>query len=459
MTRLRVLFNIVFALLLVAACAPMPTATPDAPSTPPGAPPEPSFAQAQTVLAGRLGLTSEAITVISTEPVDWPNACLGLAAADELCAEVITPGYRIVLEAAGQRYTVHTDLSGEQARLAEPNSAPAPSPAAIAAQRVLAEQLGTELSTIQVVSVEPTQWRDGCLELGAPDEMCTMAIVPGYRVTLAVAGQQYVLHTDESGSQVRATGLSAPENVWPAPTLAVRATLASELNLPQREIRLVSVEPAQWPDACLGIPLPDEACAQVTTPGYKFVLEAQGQQYAYHTDLTGKVIRGLPAPIAAPSGAVSDESAIYSAVIRELYTVDHTFDVAPEFPVLYLVNRTDDGVGGGNETAQASQPITEPIQQAIESLLLNPGPGSQPLPARLVWIADPEQAPRDAQGSIAEGGAIITLGNIRPQPDGSVHVAASIYIGMLAAGGQTYVLEQQGGAWRVTGKTGLIWIS
>lgn len=439
--------------LLITACAPMAPFTPAAPTQ------SPFLVAAQAAVARHLGIAPEAITLISSELVEWPNACLGLAAADEMCAEVITPGYRIVLEADGQRYTVHTDLDGSQARVSEPSAAPNLPPAVVAARRVLSEQLGAELSTIQVISVEATQWRDGCLELAAPDEMCTMAIVPGYRIILEAGSQQYVLHTNESGSQVRAAGLPAPENVWPAATLRVRATLARELGVPQRDIRLVSVEAVEWPDACLGVYLPDEACAQVVTPGYKLILDAQGRQYQYHTDLTGDVIRALPAPVGAPAGTTADQSAIYSAVIRELYTVDHTFDQAPEFPVLYLVSHTDDRVGGGNEPAQGSEIIAAPIRQAIEALLTGPTPGSQPLPARIVWIESQEQAPRDDQGSIAAGGAVITLGNIRPQPAGSVHVAASVYVGMLAAGGQTYILQQEAGIWRVTGKTGMMWIS
>jgi hypothetical protein len=37
------------------------------------------------------------IAVQSLEAVDWPDSCLGLAIEGEGCAEVITPGYRIVL--------------------------------------------------------------------------------------------------------------------------------------------------------------------------------------------------------------------------------------------------------------------------------------------------------------------------------------------------------------------------
>jgi hypothetical protein len=60
-------------------------------------------------LAARLG--TRAIEIVSVQPVDWPNACLGLARPDEACAQVITPGLRVILSAASRQYEYHTDLS------------------------------------------------------------------------------------------------------------------------------------------------------------------------------------------------------------------------------------------------------------------------------------------------------------------------------------------------------------
>ncbi len=62
-------------------------------------------------LAGRLGLPESAITVRSVESVDWPDASLGCPQPGMMYAQVITPGYRIVLEAGGKRYEYHTSQS------------------------------------------------------------------------------------------------------------------------------------------------------------------------------------------------------------------------------------------------------------------------------------------------------------------------------------------------------------
>ncbi len=47
----------------------------------------------------------------SVTPREWPDACLGLAESDELCAQVITPGHEVVLELVeeGSLFTYRTD--------------------------------------------------------------------------------------------------------------------------------------------------------------------------------------------------------------------------------------------------------------------------------------------------------------------------------------------------------------
>jgi hypothetical protein len=68
-------------------------------------------AQAIADLAGRLGIAADAIQVQSAEAVEWPDASLGCPEPGMMYAQVITPGYRIVLEAGGQLYEYHSSLS------------------------------------------------------------------------------------------------------------------------------------------------------------------------------------------------------------------------------------------------------------------------------------------------------------------------------------------------------------
>jgi len=80
--------------------------------------------------------------------------------------------------------------------------------------------------------------------------------------------------------------------------MTVRQMLMQQLGADIDEVTLVSVEPVEWPDACLGVSLPDVMCAAVITPGYRVILEANGEQYEYHTDITGSniVLAAAPEP-------------------------------------------------------------------------------------------------------------------------------------------------------------------
>lgn len=67
-------------------------------------------------LTKSLGVNPADVQILSAEPADWPDACLGLAAPGEVCAQVVTPGYQVTLEVNGKQYEFHTDASGTQVR-------------------------------------------------------------------------------------------------------------------------------------------------------------------------------------------------------------------------------------------------------------------------------------------------------------------------------------------------------
>lgn len=149
----------------------------------------------------------------------------------------------------------------------------------------------------------------------------------------------------------------------------------------------------------------------------------------------------------------TDQSEIYAAVIRQLYTVDHTFAEPPDFPRVYLLEMTNDAVG--DPDVPQSDPLVIPpqVQKDILQMLKD-------LPADIRWAKSQEEVPMDSEGErVAENGVIFTLGNLHRQEDGSVQVPASLYFSALGAGGRTYVVEKVDGAWQVTGDTGFEWIS
>ena len=79
---------------------PVPTADPpDAtPVTSPAAgDPERAAGRAIEVLAERMAVSATRLSVVSVEPVDWPDGCLGAAPPGLACTAVVTPGYRVTL--------------------------------------------------------------------------------------------------------------------------------------------------------------------------------------------------------------------------------------------------------------------------------------------------------------------------------------------------------------------------
>lgn len=67
-----------------------------------------------------------------------------------------------------------------------------------------AEDMQVDESKISVINYEEMDWPDGCLGISEPDVMCTMAIVPGYRVIVSIDGVEYTYRTNDDGSVVKA---------------------------------------------------------------------------------------------------------------------------------------------------------------------------------------------------------------------------------------------------------------
>ncbi|MBC7228094.1 MAG: hypothetical protein H5T61_12840 [Thermoflexales bacterium] len=65
-------------------------------------------------LAEQRDIPPEEIAVASWEPVDWPDTSLGCPEPGMMYAQVIVPGYLVILDVHGELYRVHTDRAGEQ---------------------------------------------------------------------------------------------------------------------------------------------------------------------------------------------------------------------------------------------------------------------------------------------------------------------------------------------------------
>lgn len=145
---------------------------------------------------------------------------------------------------------------------------------------------------------------------------------------------------------------------------------------------------------------------------------------------------------------------VYSTVIRRLYTKDHTFkEGSPNWPIVYLVQNTDDSVGDPNtpklDSTQFDKGMMADIIKSLKDLNVD-----------IHWVTSPDDVPKDPQtGTVQNNGVIITLGNIHIVPDGTLQVPASLYFSSLGAAGKTYILADNHGLWEIIGTTGVEWIS
>lgn len=169
-----------------------------------------------------------------------------------------------------------------------PNPSTDLTPAELAALTHLSETLGLPADQITLVSTEPETWPDGCLGVYQADILCTQALVEGYRIILEAGGVEYELRTNESGSQVViADSLDLNSMIE---EVLIRQ-LAENLGLEETDISVVSNEPVEFPDACLGVVMQDVMCAEVLTSGRIIVLEADDIQYEYHVSEDGTRIQ------------------------------------------------------------------------------------------------------------------------------------------------------------------------
>lgn len=101
-----------------AAMTPAPTAprsvTPIAatPTLPASGGPGAAGLAATNALSARLGIPAANIKMVKQEAVDWPDTSLGCPVPGMAYAQVITPGYRLVLGVGDKTYEYHSDLAG-----------------------------------------------------------------------------------------------------------------------------------------------------------------------------------------------------------------------------------------------------------------------------------------------------------------------------------------------------------
>ncbi len=71
---------------------------------------------------------------------------------------------------------------------------------------------------------------------------------------------------------------------------AARQKLAADLGLELEQVRAIRVEYVEWRDSCLGLQISNMDCILALIPGYRIILEANGNQYEARTSNDGAIV-------------------------------------------------------------------------------------------------------------------------------------------------------------------------
>jgi hypothetical protein len=120
---------LIFFMAIVNGCAARDAAPPEketSVSTPTSVPAS-LLADAKADTARRTGKSEKEIEVVSAEQVTWSDASMGCPAPGMMYAQVLMPGYRVILRVGDQQFDYHAGKSGKPA-LCPSDRAIAPTP-------------------------------------------------------------------------------------------------------------------------------------------------------------------------------------------------------------------------------------------------------------------------------------------------------------------------------------------
>ena len=174
------------------------------------------------------------------------------------------------------------------------------------AKATLAQEVAVAADLIELVDAVEAEWRDS--SLGCPERGMVYApvLTAGYKVTLGVGRDRFVVHTTPDRTVVcgrpRAPGRDARDAKLP-PTDALvglrlsdqaRLDLASRLQVGKDSVTVNFFRRTMWPDPSLGCPVTGQVYPQQPTRGFLIELASGGRTYEYHSDMNRVVTCSKP---------------------------------------------------------------------------------------------------------------------------------------------------------------------
>ena len=114
MLKSRISILVLAASLVLAACSASQTEVPATQVNPDLVnvlPPEVAL-NVQNQISQTMVVPLESIQIENVEKMEWEDSCLGLPEGDEVCAEVITPGWLLTFNIDNETYRYRVDETG-----------------------------------------------------------------------------------------------------------------------------------------------------------------------------------------------------------------------------------------------------------------------------------------------------------------------------------------------------------
>jgi len=157
----------------------------------------------------------------------------------------------------------------------------------------LSRQTRISARELQVTQYRRQKWSDGCLGLAKPGEICTQAVVDGWRIVVSNGQRDWVYRTNRNGQVLRLENRNTANNSNNLPRNIANRVLrdaAQKLNVSSSQLKLVKAERRNWSDGCLGLGRPEYQCAAAITPGWLVTVEGRQQRLVYRTGDAGGAI-------------------------------------------------------------------------------------------------------------------------------------------------------------------------
>jgi hypothetical protein len=157
-------------------------------------------------MAQDLGVPAQDIEVQSVDAVEWSDGSLGCPQEGMMYAQVITPGYRVLLEVDGQAYEIHTDMGRtvvlcereDSAMVVPPGSGavePGLGPFITMATEDLAGRLSVGEGEIEVLEAIAVVWPNAALGCPQPGMDYRQVPMDGTLIRLQAEGEVYEYHS------------------------------------------------------------------------------------------------------------------------------------------------------------------------------------------------------------------------------------------------------------------------